>query len=1045
MRKGERGKIKLTQRLLRRIFSFFIVHSSLLICSLFICSACHDPLTPSNPFTPPATIPSGKGSFSLAISVADMPRTILPDTPALGDFGLYRFVFAPTSGGQAHNGDRTFAQLSAPFYLVPGTYTVTLTAYRDDTLAARGSISGVLIEEGKSTEKMIELVTINDAGYGTFTYTVDFSGITNAIVWDTADMEMIPRDGQYNGEYVSFLPFGGDNDTMRTGTFSLEAGSYNIVFNFIKIDEDDNASVLVWRELLYVYAGLDSEYKWAFTDSQFSDPDYIVTFISNGGTAIPKGFVQHGGNVYKPTNPTYSSTGWVFEGWYTDPNFAGTVYGFNVPVYDDFTLYAKWRHIIPPLTDVNDIEPYLSTFPPNNYTNPVDLPMLLDLGVMTDSDSNWQKILNYLGSINNKYVNLDLSLCTIGGTSTVPGTVTEFNPVSNVATGKNRIVNITLPNVAISIPDGTGMESYSTFSYFTSLRSFSGAGLKTIGEWAFYGRTSLTQTSLPATITSIGTGAFSGCSNLALTSLPAGLTSIGSQAFQGCTSLTTITLPSNLTNIGTSAFSGCTNLTLVTSLGATPPTAGTDIFGATPPANLRIKVPSNSLAAYKTATNWVTYKERIFAGEGTTGDPFRIYDEGDLRRLVGQNIFSETWTLDAQYRMIANIALTSVWTPIGNFTSVTDNTPFTGSFDGAGYSISGLNISTVANYQGMFGYISGATVKNLALVSVSITSTAANIGGVAGFIKGSALVENCYVTGSVSGDTSVGGVVGENEEGTVKNCYVTADVTGSFVGGVVGSNSGTIKNCYATGNITANSNNYTGGVVGMYWIFDNNHTVSDCVALSPNITANSNFGRIIGYFGGSGTRANNYARNDMQKGGAYFAWTNKGANLNDGADITSDNYSLLSWWSGTAEFDFSSTGAWDWHATNNLPILKGFATGTQNPTVTPHTTASIKITVEQIKDEADEIAIASFIISKSGAAAEKTKTLTLTDPENTYDSIRWTIAGMGGGTTVTGTGATFIVNAENTNYNTIGGHTITLIVRIDGVPYSKIIEFEIVE
>jgi hypothetical protein len=126
--------------------------------------------------------------------------------------------------------------------------------------------------------------------------------------------------------------------------------------------------------------------------------------------------------------------------------------------------------------------------------------------------------------------------------------------------------------------------------------------------------------------------------------------------------------------------------------------------------------------------------------------------------------------------------------------------------------------------------------------------------------------------------------------------------------------------------------------------------------------------------------------------------------------------------------------------------LKGFAAA-QNPTVTPHTTAFITISVDQMTDINPSITLSNNgVIYRNSGNGPTSITLTLTNP-GTYDanSIKWTIPGMGGGTTVTGTGATFTVDANDTNYNSIGGHTITLVVRIGGVPYSKIIEFRIVE
>ena len=163
------------------------------------------------------------------------------------------------------------------------------------------------------------------------------------------------------------------------------------------------------------------------------------------------------------------------------------------------------------------------------------------------------------------------------------------------------------------------------------------------------------------------------------------------------------------------------------------------------------------------------------------------------------------------------------WVPIGDSTN-----PFEGSFDGSGYTITGLFIYTGNNNVGMFGYVNvGGKIMNLGLVNVNITG-GGNVGGVTGRLGGSA--ENCYVTGTISGSGSnVGGVVGFNVGGMINNCYNTSDVTlkgsGSNVGGVVGnSGPGTVENCYNTGDVTITNTGSVGGVVG----WNNIGTVENC-------------------------------------------------------------------------------------------------------------------------------------------------------------------------------------------------------------------------
>ena len=184
------------------------------------------------------------------------------------------------------------------------------------------------------------------------------------------------------------------------------------------------------------------------------------------------------------------------------------------------------------------------------------------------------------------------------------------------------------------------------------------------------------------------------------------------------------------------------------------------------------------------------------------------------------------------------------WTPIGN--SIGNS--YRGTFDGNGKTISGLYIDSDADYQGLFGYVSGSgKVQNLS-VSGSVKGND-YVGGVVGQNSGS--VENCYNTGTVTGTYSyVGGVVGYNS-GPVKNCYNTGNISGKISGeaygntsgGVVGYNSGSVENCYNTGAVNISGNisiGTSGGVVG-----GNGGTVENCYN-TGNISGGVS-GGVVGY------------------------------------------------------------------------------------------------------------------------------------------------------------------------------------------------------
>ena len=160
------------------------------------------------------------------------------------------------------------------------------------------------------------------------------------------------------------------------------------------------------------------------------------------------------------------------------------------------------------------------------------------------------------------------------------------------------------------------------------------------------------------------------------------------------------------------------------------------------------------------------------------------------------------------------------WTPIG---TDYDNS-YKGTFDGGGHTITGLTFTTNDEYAGLFGWLNRAgTVKNVVMEGVQITSNqiyGGSIGGVVGSSWGT--IENCSVSGSISGTVYVGGVVGVQIGGSITGCSSSATVKGMVdVGGVAGqtNSSATLTACYATGNVTLEiapkKNIAGGGLVGM--------------------------------------------------------------------------------------------------------------------------------------------------------------------------------------------------------------------------------------
>lgn len=268
---------------------------------------------------------------------------------------------------------------------------------------------------------------------------------------------------------------------------------------------------------------------------------------------------------------------------------------------------------------------------------------------------------------------------------------------------------------------------------------------------------------------------------------------------------------------------------------------------------------------------YVTVCTEFGGGDGSEENPYqitRLEHLNNMRNRLDKHFILMNdldFSLDTDYMDIDNKTMWTSgtgWTPVG-----TDLSKFTGSFDGGGHTINGLMINSSAKYAGLFGYIaSGAEVKNIILESVSIKSSNAGayVGGLAGTSGGA--VTGCGVSGSVTGNYNVGGLIGA-VTGTVSNSYSTATVNGitvrgakyklgykggglvgllsgtsaeitgsyslgsiinfNFAGGLVGDATGSeIRNCYSTANLSGGVNDI-GGLVGTA----DAATISNCYAL----------------------------------------------------------------------------------------------------------------------------------------------------------------------------------------------------------------------
>ena len=283
-------------------------------------------------------------------------------------------------------------------------------------------------------------------------------------------------------------------------------------------------------------------------------------------------------------------------------------------------------------------------------------------------------------------------------------------------------------------------------------------------------------------------------------------------------------------------------------------------------------------------------------GESGAAELGYIYDSNTKTYTVYNADGLLAWNEAAQKDRSINCTLTADidltgkdWSPIGtNFYN-----SYTGTFDGGGHTIMGLTVTTNDQYVGLFGRLGKAgTVKNVVMDGIQITCNhrLGYAGGVAGFSWGGT-IENCSVSGSVSGTICAGGVVGIQWEASITGCSSSATVKGMVqVGGVAGeTNSGaTMAACYATGNVTIEidpiNNILGGGLVG----FNAGSSVLACYATGNVTSTGSSTGNVSigGFLGGNYTTVTAcYWKNNHEQGIGYNRESTKATKV-DGSVVT---------------------------------------------------------------------------------------------------------------------------------------------------------------
>ena len=364
----------------------------------------------------------------------------------------------------------------------------------------------------------------------------------------------------------------------------------------------------------------------------------------------------------------------------------------------------------------------------------------------------------------------------------------------------------------------------------------------------------------------------------------------------------------------------------------------------------------------KEATDWqageeYTYTVSLAAAKdpGYTvsedGKTYEVYNAEGLKNIA--KLVNDGNT-GIDITLTGNIDLKGIdWTPIGK----DDNKAYTGTFDGNGKTITGLTVTGSYKYAGLFGDIDeNGTVKNVVLEGVQIESdnSSGYAGGVAGDSWGT--IENCSVSGSVSGTTFAGGVVGSQWGGSITGCNSSATVKGViFAGGIAGeTNSGaSLTGCYATEDVTVENdgtnNSHAGGVVG----YNGGGTLTACYATGSvtgsgsgtiyvgGVTGSNNLGTLTACYhakrninGPNGTTGGVVGRNfkgSMSGGGIITAcyWGGNGQEQGIGEDQVGTGGTTQvtdgDWLDAVAQMNAALSGkGWQYELKdgNSLPTLK---------------------------------------------------------------------------------------------------------------------------
>jgi hypothetical protein len=591
----------------------------------------------------------GQETGLVRVSVGGSQRTALPDLPELNTL---HYALSLTKGAENVSASIARNQSSATVELSPGDWTVTAKGFvsqadsADETKALALGNASVTVTAGSSVPLTIPLSLVKTQ---TGTGTLHYAALNIAdLELDTADLAVVPLS-EGGSEALSIDLLEADKDT---GDIALKAGYYHLLLSLSKYSPADNRSMRAGKgEVVHIYDNLTTRWE----DEIDAYPFYFLPVFGNIEDLLAA--IGDAG-IATEANPYYVA----LRGSYTESELGDLFSGIKTGA----------KYITLDLSDC-EIETITTTIPNPQYVVSLILPRSLKtLGTAGDYNNNnvfngWTTLKSvafppasaletlgrYAFATCNALVSADLSGCA------------ALKSTDSAFAGCAVLEEVKLPESLETIGNNT-------FQNCLKLDSVNlPASLKTIGASAFFGCKVLASINLPASLETIGISAFGQCAALTSIQLPASLKTIGNtafgsntlanacqnlnvdfshcrsltsigtnafrtckaitsvdlsgctqllaldkgNAFQDCTSLTSVKLPVSQGTIGSNTFKGCTALTQFVIYAANPPSLTNVNAFDTTHADLQIKAPAASVAAYKAAANWSSLAAKIFAIE----------------------------------------------------------------------------------------------------------------------------------------------------------------------------------------------------------------------------------------------------------------------------------------------------------------------------------------------------------------------------------------------------------------------------------------------